>query len=340
MTENTQFSETLRTIAEEAATGARLDAYLAKQFTEYSRNRIKDFILAGTVRVNGQTISEPRHKIKPGDTLELYAPPPVDAAPQPEPIALDILHEDADLIVLNKPAGLVVHPAPGNSSGTLVNALLHHCKGDLPGIGGERRPGIVHRLDKDTSGVMVAAKTDRAMKRLAAQFADHGRTGPLERAYTAFVWGTPGAPTGTVDAPIGRDGANRLRQAVRASGRNALTHYAVTRRFAGEGWEVSRLTCRLETGRTHQIRVHMAHIGFPLIADPLYASGFATKANRLPEPLQSLVRNLGRQALHASLLAFEHPTTREPMRFETHLPSDLEELETALAPYDRVKAGR
>lgn len=330
----------MRHEAGEEAHGARLDAYLAKHFTQYSRNRIKELILAGAVSVNDKTISEPRHKIKPGDRLELTAPPPVDPTPQPEAIALDILFEDDDVIVIDKPAGLVVHPAPGNSSGTLVNALLHHCRGQLPGIGGERRPGIVHRLDKDTSGVMVIAKTERAMKKLAAQFADHGRSGPLERAYSAFVWGTPPAASGTVDAPLGRDGANRLRQAVRTGGRHAVTHYKVRGRFAGEGWEISRLDCRLETGRTHQIRVHLAHIGFPLLADPVYAAGFATKANRLPEKLQPLVRNLRRQALHARLLAFAHPRTGEPMRFETHLPSDLKTIEAALAPYDRAKGGQ
>jgi 23S rRNA pseudouridine1911/1915/1917 synthase len=270
--------------------------------------------------------------------LLLAAPPPEDPDPLPEDIPLDILYEDAELIVINKPVGMVVHPAPGSPHGTLVNALLFHCKGTLPGINGVRRPGIVHRLDKDTSGVMVAAKTERAMAHLAAQFADHGRTGPLHRSYIAFAWGATQQGRGTVDAPLGRDQNNRLKQAVRRDGREAITHYAVEARFGDDGWDVTRIACELETGRTHQIRVHMAHIGHPLVADSLYASGFATKANRLPEPLKTIVQTLGRQALHAAELGFEHPVTHEEMFFEAPLPPDLAGLEAALEPYDRAFA--
>ncbi len=318
--------------------GARLDAALAKALPAFSRNRIKDLILGGGAAINGQTALEPRTKVKLGDALILTAPPSVDADPQPEDIPLDILYEDDELIVINKPVGMVVHPAPGSTSGTLVNALLFHCRDGLPGINGVKRPGIVHRLDKDTSGVMVAAKTERAMVHLAAQFADHGRTGPLHRAYLAFAWGRTQQGRGTVDAPLGRDQNNRLKQSVRRDGREAITHYAVEARYGGEGWEVTRIRCELETGRTHQIRVHMAHIGHPLLADPLYATGFVTKANRLPEPLKAIVQTLGRQALHAAELGFEHPVSGEEMSFEAPLPPDLLALEEALLPFNQAFA--
>jgi len=325
-------------IAVDAETaGGRLDAVLARAVPVFSRNRIKDLILTGSVAINGETLGEPKYKVKAGETITLSAPEPVEAEPIPEDIPLDILYEDEHLIVVNKPVGMVVHPAPGSPSGTLVNALLFHCGDSLAGIGGVRRPGIVHRLDKDTSGVMVAAKTEQAHNHLAAQFADHGRTGPLHRAYIAYVWGHTQQARGTVDAPLGRDPNARLKQAVRRDGREAITHYAVQARFGGEGWDITRLKCELETGRTHQIRVHMAHIGHPLVADSVYAPGFATKANRLPEAPRSAVFALGRQALHAAELGFEHPATGKEMLFRAPLPPDLAELEAALAPYDRVR---
>lgn len=316
--------------------GGRLDAVLAKALPAFSRNRIKDLILAGSAAINGQTATEPKLKVKLGDRLALSAPPPEDPDPEPEDIPLAILHEDDELIVIDKPAGMVVHPAPGSPHGTLVNALLFHCRGSLPGINGVKRPGIVHRLDKDTSGVMVAAKTDRAMAHLAAQFADHGRTGPLHRLYTAFAWGQTQQGRGTVDAPLGRDPNNRFKQAVRKDGREAITHYAVEARHGGEGWDITRIACELETGRTHQIRVHMAHIGHPLVADPLYAPGYATKSRRLPEELRAIVDGLGRQALHAAELGFEHPVTGEEMFFEAPLPDDLTALAEALDGYDKA----
>jgi 23S rRNA pseudouridine1911/1915/1917 synthase len=319
------------------AAGGRLDATLAKALPVFSRNRVKDLILAGAVAINGQTVSEPKHKVRTGDALVLTAPEPVDADPEPEDIPLSVLYEDEHLIVLDKPAGMVVHPAPGSLSGTLVNALLFHCGDSLAGIGGVKRPGIVHRLDKETSGVMIAAKTEAAHAGLSAQFADHGRSGPLHRLYTAFAWGRLQQARGTVDAPLGRDANNRLKQAVRRDGREAITHYAAQARYGGEGWDVTRLACELETGRTHQIRVHMAHIGHPLIADPVYAPGFATKVNRLPEAPRAVIAALGRQALHAAELGFEHPVTHEELFFEAPLPADLAALEAALAPYDLAR---
>jgi len=318
--------------------GGRLDAALARAHGLLSRNRIKELILAGAVSIDGSPVSEPKYRLRAGETITLVAPPPEDPDPQPEDIPLDILYEDDQLIVVNKPVGMVVHPAPGSPSGTLVNALIFHCGESLLGIGGVKRPGIVHRLDRDTSGVMVAAKTEQAHRHLAEQFADHGRTGPLHRAYIAFVWGSTETGKGTIEAPLGRDQNNRLKQAVRRDGREAITHYFVEKRFGGEGWDITRVQCHLETGRTHQIRVHMAHIGHPLVADAVYASGYATKIRRLPEDVAGPVLALGRQALHAAELGFEHPTTGEEMLFEAPLPDDLQALEDALEGYDKAFA--
>lgn len=318
--------------------GDRLDGVLARGLSAFSRSRVKDLIVAGAVSINGQTVDEPKYKVKIDEVITLLAPAPEEAEPTPEDIPLDILFEDEHLIVINKPVGMVVHPAVGNLTGTLVNALLFHCGDSLVGIGGVKRPGIVHRLDKDTSGVMVAAKTDKAHKHLSEQFADHGRTGPLHRAYTAYVWGSTESARGTVDAPLGRDANARLKQAVRKDGREAITHYAVEARYGDEGWDITRVTCALETGRTHQIRVHMAHIGHPLVADALYASGYATKSRRLPEDLRAIVDTLGRQALHAAELGFEHPATGEELFFEAPLPPDLVTLDDALQPFNKAFA--
>lgn len=318
----------------ESEAGTRLDVFLAARFPVFSRNRIKDLILTGAVSVEGTTNEVPKYRVKAGESIALAAPEPVEAEPQPQAIALSILYEDEHLIVIDKPAGMVVHPAPGNEDGTLVNALIHHCGQSLRGIGGVKRPGIVHRLDKDTSGVMVAAKTEQAHNGLAAQFADHGRTGPLERAYTAFVWNIPNPLVGTIQTLIGRDRYNRLKQSVLGrDGREAITHYRVNDRFGGDKWAVAQVTCNLETGRTHQIRVHMTHIGHPLLGDGVYGTGFATKINAVPEPVQQAAKALGRQALHASVLGFSHPATGETMRFTSELPQDLANLATALAPY-------
>jgi 23S rRNA pseudouridine1911/1915/1917 synthase len=315
------------------AAGLRLDQWLAAALgSDFSRNRVQALIRQGAVRIGGAVVSEPKRKMVSGDAVALELPEPEPAEPAGEDIPLDILHEDDQLIVLNKPPGLVVHPGAGNWSGTLVNALLHHCGDSLSGIGGVRRPGIVHRLDKDTSGVMVVAKTDRAHQALSEAFADHGRAGDLERAYIALVWNIPQRRAGTIDAPLGR-ASDRTRRAVvpegRDDARHAVTHYAVTERFGEKQEEFARaalVECRLETGRTHQIRVHMDHIGHPVIGDPDYGAAFRSKANRLPEPLKSKVNAFPRQALHARLLAFRHPVSGELMRFEAPLPADMEEL--------------
>ena len=341
MAENTALefeSDEVEVIVDETQAGGRLDAMLAKVHTVLSRNRIKDLILTGAVSIDGKTVTLPKYLVTAGETIILLAPPPEDADPHPENIPLDILYEDDQLIVINKPVGMVVHPAPGSLTGTLVNALLYHCGDSLQGIGGVKRPGIVHRLDRDTSGVMVAAKTEKAHKHLSAQFADHGRTGPLHRAYIAFVWGSTETGKGTVEAPLGRDANNRLKQAVRKDGREAITHYMVEARFGDEGWDVTRVQCQLETGRTHQIRVHMAYIGHPLVADAVYASGYATKINRLPADVAAPIQALGRQALHAAELGFEHPVTKEELFFEAPLPDDLLALEEALENYDKAFA--
>ena len=324
----------------EGEEGQRLDAWLAGRMPPHvSRNRVAGLIRDGQVGFGDKPSTAGKKKVAAGETYTVLIPPPEPAAPEPQQIALDILYEDDHLIVVNKPAGMVVHPAAGNPDGTLVNALLHHCGESLAGIGGVKRPGIVHRLDKDTSGVMVAAKTEEAMAGLAAQFADHGKSGPLERAYLALVWGVPSAAGGTVDTPLGRASNNRLKRAVVSPGapdaRHAVTRYKILKAFADEKKHplAALLECRLETGRTHQIRVHMAHIGHPLIGDRDYGAHFATKANTLPDELREAVTAFGRQALHAATLAFAHPVTGEAMRFEAPLPEDfsglLQLLETA-----------
>jgi 23S rRNA pseudouridine1911/1915/1917 synthase len=309
---------------EAAEAGDRLDAFLAKRAENLSRSRHKALIKAGHVKVNECPETDPSRRLAAGDRIEAEAPPPVDAEPQAEAIPLDVVYEDDDLIVIDKPAGLVVHPGAGNWTGTLVNALIAHCGDSLSGVGGVRRPGIVHRLDKDTSGLLVVAKNDAAHRGLAAQFADHGRQGPLIRQYDALVWGVLDPHIGTIDLPLDRSRTNRQKQAVsRVGGRTALTHYAVSETFAGLA---SLVACRLETGRTHQIRVHMAEIGHPLIGDTVYGAGFLTKAERLPEGLREKVATFGRQALHARILGFEHPRRGVALRFEADWPADMADL--------------
>jgi 23S rRNA pseudouridine1911/1915/1917 synthase len=315
----------------------RLDRVLAAHLASVSRSRLKALILDGQVSIAGKTagtavIRDPDYHVAHGDTIIIDVPPAADAEPKGEQIALDIVYEDDDLIVIDKPAGLVVHPAAGHASGTLVNALIAHCGGSLSGIGGVRRPGIVHRLDKDTSGLLVAAKNDLAHQSLSAQFADHGRTGAMERGYLAFAWGVPNRPRGTIDAPIDRHPQAREKMAVRPGGRDAITHYEVREIFAGADGKpvVSLLALKLETGRTHQIRVHLAHIGHPLMGDLVYGPHFKTKANQLGPRSRGALAALGRQALHAYLLVLKHPRTGEILRWERPLPEDLLLLKGAM----------
>jgi len=317
--------------AEASHAGERLDRFLSTRLPELSRTRVQSLIKEGHVSLGSATIVDVKYRVKPGERFTLKLPPTTPPEPGAEAIPLKILYEDDDLIVIDKPAGLVVHPGAGHATGTLVNALIAHCGESLSGIGGVARPGIVHRLDKDTSGLMVVAKTDQAHHALAGQFADHGRTGELERGYLALVWGAPRRPQGTIDAPIGRHPTSRTKMAVLpGKGREAVTHWRVLETF-GRGKEpaASLIECTLETGRTHQVRVHLAHIGHPLIGDPLYGPGFKSKLRKLPEPLQGKLAALSRQALHAEHLAFVHPRSGTLLKFNSPLPADLAEIVAA-----------
>jgi 23S rRNA pseudouridine1911/1915/1917 synthase len=319
MNEGTAESRLVATVAKGDA-GARLDKFLAESLSALSRARIKGLIEAGRVSAAGETITEPSYRVKPGQRFQVRVPPPEVATPTAQSIPLVVVHEDADLIVVDKPAGLVVHPAPGNPDRTLVNALIHHCGDSLSGIGGVRRPGIVHRLDKDTSGLLVAAKTDAAHAGLAAQFAAHS----VERAYHALVWGVPSPARGEIEGNIGRNPRNRKKMAVvKRGGKPALTRYRVLRRF---GETASLVECRLATGRTHQIRVHLAARGHPVIGDPLYGRAQRGRRSQLPVPLGDAIDDLGRQALHASVLGFKHPASGERFKFESKLPLDINSL--------------
>ena len=311
----------------------RVDLFVSAHAPDdLSRARVQALVRQGLVTVNGAPPRGTSTKVAAGDAVRFRMPPPVDPTPRPEPIALAVIHEDDDLIVIDKPAGLVAHPSPGNETGTLVNALLHHCAGSLSGIGGVRRPGIVHRLDRDTTGVMVAAKSYRAHVDLAEQFADHGRSGPLRRAYRALVWGVPNRTVGRVETWLGRSSHNRFRRAVvredAPDAKRAATNWQVLETYA-DGL-ASLLECRLETGRTHQIRVHMAHLGHPLVGDRDYGAGYATKSARLSPAARSALEALGRQALHAFELGFRHPTTGEAVLFTAPLPPDMRRLADAL----------
>ncbi len=295
-----------------AEAGQRLDKALAEA-SGLSRERIKALMGEGRVMLGGKTVSQASHKPTAGTAFEIHVPETAPAEAQAQDIPLTIVYEDGDLIVVDKPAGLVVHPAAGNLDGTLVNALLHHCAGQLSGIGGVARPGIVHRIDKDTSGLLVVAKTDAAHEGLARQFADHS----IERAYLAIVAGLPMPPAGTVQGWIGRSDHDRKKMAVlhelNKRGKHAVTHFRTLETFTG----AALVECRLETGRTHQVRVHMASIGHPLLGDPVY--GRATP--RLRPILTQL--HFARQALHAAVLGFIHPVTGANLRFESKLPADM-----------------
>lgn len=305
--------------------GQRIDRFLAAAWPDLSRARISALIQAGdVVLAAGEARSiGPAVKVRPGDRFIAAPPPPIAADPTPEPIPLDIVYEDIDLVVVAKPAGMTVHPAPGQQTGTLVNALLHHCGRSLSGVGGVARPGIVHRIDKDTSGLLVVAKHDKAHQGLARQFEAH----TVERVYQALVWGAPGASTGRIEGAIGRDPRNRKRMAVQPSGKDAVTHYQVTARF---GVAAAEISCRLETGRTHQIRVHLTHAGWPLIGDPVYGRATAARRARLEGAARGAAEAFPRQALHAAVLGFEHPVSSEPMRFERPPPTDMAGLKSAL----------
>jgi 23S rRNA pseudouridine1911/1915/1917 synthase len=319
--------------AGETHKGWRLDHFLAVSLPRLSRSRLQALIAQGRVALAGQTIGDPNKRVKPGELIAISIPPPAPAEPQAQHIPLTIVYEDSDLIVIDKPAGLVVHPAAGNLDGTLVNALLAHCGDSLVGIGGVARPGIVHRLDKDTSGLLVAAKNERAMRSLAKQFAAHA----VERTYNAVVWGAPRAGEGLVEGNLGRNPFDRKRMAVlRGQGKPARTRYRVLETFgreqAGEKPFAALVECRLETGRTHQIRVHLAHIGHPLIGDSSY--GRSRQPPRAKTPTEQTVYAAAvafpRQALHAGVLGFFHPTQQAKLRFESPWPADFASLVNAL----------
>ncbi|MCE2510204.1 MAG: RluA family pseudouridine synthase [Alphaproteobacteria bacterium] len=296
--------------------GDRLDRFLAGAAPELSRSRLKRLIETGQLRLGGRTITDPSYRVKPGESYTLDVPAAVPATPEAQAISLSIPYEDDDLLVIDKPAGLVVHPAPGNPDRTLVNALLHHCGESLSGIGGVARPGIVHRLDKDTSGLMLAAKNDTAHRSLAAQLAAHR----LQRVYLALVAGMPAPASGLIDRPIGRHPKQRKKMAVLSrGGKPARTRYKVVQRF---GRAFSLVECRLETGRTHQIRVHLAALGHPQIGDPVYGGRRPPPAG-LAESAALALQAFNRQALHAHVIGFDHPRDGKRLDFKSPLPKDF-----------------
>ena len=316
-------TERLTAEADESHAGLRLDRFLSGRFPELSRTRLQALIRQGHVALGRATIEDVKYPVKPGDRFKISVPPPVSAHPLAQEIPLNVVYEDDSIVVIDKPAGLVVHPGAGIIDRTLVNALIAHCGASLSGIGGVARPGIVHRLDKDTSGLLVAAKTERAMRSLAKQFANH----TIERAYHAVVWGSPRAGTGIVEGQIGRNPFDRKRMAVlRGGGKQARTRYRVVERFGPDARPFASLVeCRLETGRTHQIRVHLTHLGHPLIGDPSY--GRARQAPRPKTPAETVAfaaaADFPRQALHAYVLGFQHPSLHKTMRFESPWPADF-----------------
>ncbi len=305
-------------------TGTRLDKWLASADTDLSRERLKALIQDGRVRANGETITDPSYRVKPGQSFQVTVPAAVSPTPLGQDIPLNVVYEDEAVIVVDKPAGLVVHPAAGNPDQTLVNALIHHCGESLSGIGGVRRPGIVHRLDKDTSGVMVAAKTDAAHRALAADFAARR----IERSYQALVWGVPEQHSGKIEGNIGRSPNNRRKMAVLTrGGRQALTRYKILETF---GTALALVECRLATGRTHQIRVHMTHIGHPIVGDATYGRAPGRKLRSLPNDVATAISEANRQLLHAASLGFRHPASGTVMRFDSAVPLDFEKVITKL----------
>ncbi len=327
-----------RYIAQDTDAGMRLDRFLASKIETLSRARLQELIRSGRVTGAGRPVTGPGMRIRRGDSFEVSVPAAEPYAVAGEPIALNVVYEDDSLIVIDKPAGLVVHPGAGNLKGTLVNALIAHCGNSLSGIGGVTRPGIVHRLDKNTSGIMVAAKSDAAHRGLAAQFADHGRTGELRREYLALVWGEPSPRAGRIETQIARHPASRIKMAVTAKGRIAITNYetihtyrlaqadAAAKNRGNNALSLSVVRCSLETGRTHQVRVHMAHIGAPIVGDSLYGAGFETKVHALPAEAAEALKRIGRQALHAASLRFRHPVTGKIRKFDSELPPEIANL--------------
>ena len=310
--------QTIDVRLEPAQAGWRLDRALAAAVPTLSRERLKALIRSGAVETGGKQVRDPAAKVRGEEALRVAVPEPRPAHNEPQDIPLTILFEDEHLLVVDKPAGLVVHPAAGNLDGTLVNALLHHCAGKLSGVGGVARPGIVHRIDKDTSGLLVVAKTDVAHEGLARQFAAHS----IDRRYLAIVSGVPERKEGTVDAALARSSANRKKIAIVKGGRGkrSVTHWKRLKTLS----DAALVECRLETGRTHQVRVHMASIGHPLIGDPVYGRPGKTHGK--------LLKDLGfhRQALHAAELGFTHPVTKHKLAFSSPMPTDMQELMSAL----------
>ncbi|WP_294535207.1 RluA family pseudouridine synthase [uncultured Rhodoblastus sp.] len=324
---------------EEAGVGQRLDQFLTAQpeiaAENLSRTRIQALIEAGQVLLDGAPAAQTKTRLRAGQRIVVDVPDAAPAQPKGETIPLNIVFEDDFLVVLDKPAGLVVHPGAGHETGTLVNALIAHCGDSLSGIGGVKRPGIVHRLDKDTSGLLVVAKTDAAHQGLSKLFADHGRKLSLTREYLALVWGAPDRAAGTIDAPLGRHNIQREKMAVvpQERGREAITHWRLLESFGADRDKkpvASLIACQLETGRTHQIRVHFAHKGHPLLGDRVYGGGFKTKTGQLPQAAQDALKALNRQALHARALGFDHPATGEELLFESEPSADFARLVEAL----------
>ena len=307
----------------------RLDQFLKQNISDLSRTRIKKLIVDGFLKLNNKIIIDPSYTVKENDIFILKIPDAVEAKPVGEKIDLEIIYEDSDLIVVNKQKGLVVHPAPGNPSKTLVNALINHCGKSLSGIGGEKRPGIIHRLDKDTSGLLVVAKNDRSHNGLASQFKNHGKDGKLIRAYKAIVWGIPTFSSGKISTFIGRSDRNRKKMMVfndeKYKSKEAITYWKVLEK--NDENNITLIECNLETGRTHQIRVHLDHISHPVLGDPLYGHGYKTRVNKLKSTIKILVEKHGNtQALHAYKLGFEHPITNKNLIFETNPPETMKKI--------------
>ena len=306
--------------ATEKDAGLRLDKFLSAELPDFSRSMLQKLVLSGNVSLDENVISENDFKVRIGDSFCVVVPEAEDAEPKPENIPLDIVYEDDDLIVVNKPAGMTVHPASGAWSGTLVNALLFHCKDNLSGIGGVKRPGIVHRIDKDTSGLLVVAKNDLAHKGLSEQFVKHS----IERTYYAVVYGQPNPLSGVIEGNIARSKFDRKKMAlVKEGGKTAVTHYQTISSYKGI---VSLIKCNLETGRTHQIRVHMSSIGCNLVGDKVYEKAGKTQIKGCDFEIKSFINNFPRQALHAASLGFEHPRGGQWMQFEIKIPNDMQEI--------------